>query len=129
MSLELLFYSLIGGLFSLVGGLVLLWKEQWTKKIITPLLAFAAGAFLAAGFFDVLPEAIEMSGDPHPVLIAVVVGFTFFFALERWFMTSFYKHAHDKDHHSDHTESLPFLLILGDSFHNFLDGIDRKSVV
>ena len=25
--------------------------------------------------------------------------------------------------HSEHTESLPFLLILGDSLHNFLDGV------
>ena len=30
---------------------------------------------------------------------------------------------HSDANHSDHTESLPFLLILGDSLHNFLDGI------
>lgn len=121
--LELILYSLIGGLFSLIGGLLLLWKREYAKKIEIYLLSFAAGAFLAISFLDVLPEALEMVEEPHPILLAALGGFLFFFVLERAIMTFFHKgHSHDKEH-GDHTESLPALLISGDTLHNFLDGI------
>lgn len=113
--------SLIGGFVSLAGSWLLLWRADSAKKIITPLLAFAAGAFLSAAFLDVLPEALEAVEEPHPILTAALVGFLIFFALERFLMR--YTHKHSEHSHGDHTESLPFLLILGDSLHNFLDGI------
>ena len=86
-------------------------------------MAFAAGAFLGATFLDLIPEALEMVEEPHPVLMATLIGFLLFFTLERFLMRYFY-HSHSNKHeHAEHTESLPFLLILGDSIHNFLDGI------
>lgn len=117
----LLFYSLLGGLVSLVGGLLLLTRVDLAKKLLTPLLAFAAGAFLAASFLDILPEALELGVEPHNVLAAALGGFLSFFILERLLMLL---QAHGAGHtHSDHTESLSFLLVLGDSIHNFLDGV------
>ncbi len=121
--LQLIFYSLIGGVFSLAGGFLLLWKYNLTKKIMTPLLSLAAGAFLAAAFLDILPEAIAMSDNPQPVLLATLVGIVSYFVLERLLMTFLFRHPGHEESHSDHTESLPLLLIFGDSFHNFLDGI------
>lgn len=118
---ELIFYSLIGGLFSLLGGVLLLWKSSLTQKILLPLISFGAGAFMTAAFLDILPEAIESSPEPHPVLLATLVGFIIFFVLERFLMR--YIHAKHAQKHSDHTETLPVLLILGDGVHNFLDGI------
>lgn len=119
---QLIIYSLIGGLFSLVGGLALLVREDLAKKIITPLLAFAAGSFLGVSFLDLLPEAVESVSEVHPVFIATLVGFGAFFTLERLIMRYFSGHSHDHNH-SEHTESLPFLVVLGDTLHNFLDGI------
>ncbi len=119
---ELIWYSLVGGIFSLVGGLVLTWHEGLTKRIMTPLLAFAAGSFLGASFLDILPEAVEAVDEPHPIFIAAIIGFMLFFILERGLMRYAHK-GHEKTTHSDHTESLPILVIMGDSIHNFLDGI------
>lgn len=119
---DVIFYSLIGGLFSLIGGLTLLWKPVLTHKYIIPLIAFGAGAFLSAALLDILPEALESSPEPHPILIATLMGFIGFFVLERYIMKYVRPHEHE-GRHSDHTESLPYLLIAGDSFHNFLDGI------
>jgi zinc and cadmium transporter len=66
-----------------------------------------------------------MVDEPHPLMIALLVGFIAFFALERLLMRYTSKHE-QHDHatsHADHTESLPILLIAGDSLHNLLDGI------
>lgn len=121
---QLILYSLIAGLFSLVGGLLVIWQSQKVMKFITPLITFGAGAFLGVSFLDLLPEAIENSTDPHNVFIAALVGFFIFFALERILMRYVkHHHNHENEKHDDHTESLPFLLMLGDSIHNFLDGI------
>ena len=119
--IQLILYSLIGGVFSLIGGLILLARVDLAKKVITPLLAFAAGAFLGVTFLDILPEAIEQVDEPHNVFIALLIGFVSFFILERLLM---FFHVEKGTHeHSDHTEFLPFMLILGDCIHNFLDGI------
>lgn len=122
---QLLFYGLIAGLFSLVGGLLLIWRADFAKKIITTLLSFAAGAFMGVAFLDVLPEAVELVDEPHNVFIAFLAGFTVFFLLERALM-KYRRHdgkgESDHDHH-EHTESLPALVITGDATHNFLDGV------
>lgn len=114
-------YGLIGGLFSTIGGLLLLWRDDLAKKIMTPLLAFSAGAFMAASFLDVLPEALEMSSEPHPIMIALLAGFSLFFIMERYLMRHFF--GHHTHEHAEHTESLPILVVTGDSIHNFLDGM------
>lgn len=119
---NLLFYSLIGGLFSLIGGLIVLWKSAYAEKIIFPLISFGAGAFMAAAFFDILPEALESAGEVHPVMTATLAGFIIFFILDRLLMR-FIHPEHEILKHSDHTETLPALLILGDFIHNFMDGI------
>lgn len=118
----LLFYSLIGGLFSLIGGVLLLAIGTTLRQsLTTSLLSFAAGAFIATSFTDLLPEAIDQSGKAHPVLLSAMAGLVAFFILERLLMR--YGFKNDKHEHADHTETLPTLLILGDTIHNFLDGV------
>lgn len=118
----LIIYSLIGGAFSLIGGIALLTlSSETSKKIMVSLLSFAAGAFLSAAMLDILPEAIESVAEPHPVMLAALIGFTAYFLLERLLMR-YTKHG-DEHAHRDHTETLPILVILGDALHNLLDGI------
>lgn len=118
----LLLYSLIGGLFSLAGGVFLLAiGTKIRQALTTSLLSFAAGAFIATSFTDLLPEAVEQSKEAHPVFLAAMAGLVAFFILERLLMRyGFHGNHHE---HADHTESLPTLLILGDTLHNFLDGV------
>ncbi len=117
----LLLYALIGSLFSLAGGLLLLWNAAFAKRITNILFAFGAGAFIGISFLDLLPEAVEMVEEPHTVFIAALVGFTLFFALERLTM----KHIRVSGSHSHetHSEALPWMTVIADTAHNFLDGI------
>lgn len=120
----LILYGLIAGLFSLAGGLVLVWREPWAKKIMIPLLAFAAGSFMGVSFLDLLPEAVEAVEEPHFIFIAALVGFFVFFLLERVITKRLHVSGSGTvDEHSEHTEALPWLIVLGDSFHNLLDGV------
>ena len=123
--LHLLLYGLIAGLFSLIGGLIVIWRAETAKKIIIPLITFAAGAFMAVSFLDILPEAVESGKEPHYIFLATLAGFFLFFALERTLMRFTHKHIIDSEGvvHSEHSASLPVLVMIGDSAHNFLDGI------
>lgn len=112
-----LFFSLIGGLFSLAGGMLLISKKSSAKLLAKYATPFAAGALLAAAFFDLLPESIEQLAEgaaPNWVLAGILL----FFLLEhflRWF-------HHHHEHAKEDTTQAP-LIIVGDSIHNLLDGI------
>lgn len=118
----LILYGLIGSLFSLAGGLLLLWRAEFAKKITNILLAFGAGTFIGIALLDILPEAVEMADEPHDIFVAAAAGFTAYFALERYFMKHMKLGAADHAH-SEHVESLPWMLVAGDTGHNFLDGV------
>ncbi len=121
---ELLLYGLIAGLFSLIGGVAVLLGAKVFVKIMTPLMAFAAGAFMGVSFLDLLPEAVEAMAEPEPAFMALLAGFFTFFALERFLMKYLRKDLSDGHAgHGDHTESLASLIVLGDTLHNLLDGI------
>lgn len=120
--MTLLFYSVVAGLLSLLGGVLLLLIDTKIRQAITTsLLSFAAGAFIATSLTDLIPEAIELGQDSHTILRFVMVGLIGFFILERLLMR--YGFHEGKHEHADHTETLPALLILGDTIHNFLDGV------
>lgn len=119
----LLWYTFIASALSLAGGFLVLWKADLASKITIPLISFGAGAFMGVSFLDILPEAVESAEDPHSVFIAVLAGFFAFFFIERLFMRYAHRHGEGEVHHSEHATSLPYLVVLGDSMHNFLDGI------
>lgn len=124
----IILFSLIGGLFSLAGGLILLWKENFARKISIYLISFAAGTLLGAAFLNLLPEATKASQAMEGVNIFLftLIGFLVFFLIENLFLKV---HHHIAERHPDYTEEhqtldiAPKLLLIGDSIHNFLDGI------
>lgn len=117
MLLLIIVFSLVGSVFSLIGGFILLLKKRWTEDFSLKLVSFAAGVLLATAFFDLLPEALESSdGNPNlflPVFLAMIA----FFFLERSF---FWFHHHFEDHG---LKPSLYLILLGDTVHNFVDGV------
>lgn len=118
-----LFWSLVGSVFSLFGGVLLLGNKKLRLTAMRYGLPFGAGALLAAAFLGVLPEALE-GGEVHQVVLAVLGGFLGFFILERllgWF------HHHESHHHEGvhgaRNTTHQWLVIIGDTLHNAIDGV------
>lgn len=115
-------FSLVGSVVSLVGGFVLLANERLAKRLSHALAAFAAGALLGTAFLDLIPEALEGSDEAMPMLLWVVVGVVLFFILER-FIHWFHPHHEHLDAHEHESKLTVSLLLIGDTVHNFIDGV------
>lgn len=123
----IIFFTLIGSVFSLIGGILLLVKEKFALKFSHLLAAFAAGTLLGTVFFELLPEAIhhghemeEETGSEVNIFLFTLFGFLFFFLIERgihWY------HHHQHDFKDKKTEPTIPLVIVGDTVHNFIDGV------
>lgn len=120
---HIIFYSLVGGLFSLLGGVLLLSRKSLALALAKYATPFAAGSLIAAVFFDLLPEGIEESAV-RTLMISTVVGIVLFYLMERFIHWFHHHHRDDEDTRisKHHDSSLP-LIIAGDTIHNALDGV------
>ncbi|MDR2432091.1 MAG: ZIP family metal transporter [Candidatus Margulisbacteria bacterium] len=109
--------SFLVSIISLVGIFTLLVKEKLLHKILIILVAFSAGSLIGSAFLHLIPEAIERSQHYHFIFICVLIGFTFFFLLEKGL---YWRHCHD-GHCEVHIFS--YLNLFGDAAHNFIDGL------
>ncbi len=114
---HIIFFSLIGGVFSLLGGILLLSSKRNANQLAKYATPFAAGALLAAVFLDLLKEGIEQE-DPNSVLVWALVGILAFFLAERFL--HWFHHHHQHSGQADPTQSL---IVIGDTIHNALDGV------
>lgn len=116
---QLVILSLIGGTFSLAGGILVLSNKKTAKILAGIATPFSAGALLAAAFSDLLPDALQ-SSDAEIVLRYAGYGIVVFFLLEHymhWF------HHHDEHNKDSESESIRWLVIIGDTVHNAIDGV------
>src|SRR3990167_4162292 len=90
----IILFTLIGSVFSLIGGVFLLLREKQTLKYSHFLAAFAAGTLLGTVFFDLFPEAIEEA-----------------------------EHVAEKGLPESNVFLWTLIGILGFSVHNFIDGV------
>lgn len=120
----ILLFTFLGSIGALIGGLLLLSRGQGALKASHFLAAFAAGVLLATAFFDLLPEAAH-DGEKTGINIFfwALMGILLFFAIER-FVHWFHHHEEYSEHeHEKETQSVIPLIIIGDTVHNFVDGI------
>jgi zinc and cadmium transporter len=103
-------------LISLLGVFSLSIKHKLLHKIIIYLLALAAGTLMADAFFHLIPESAEALGIETSLLVTFLAFFAFFI-IEKIFQ---WRHCHKEN---CHVHSFGYINLLGDSIHNFIDGL------
>jgi len=109
--------SLVGGL----GGLllasgVLLINDAARSKLIPWFVSYAVGALLGVSMLALLPETLEQLTSAQ-VFTTLLWGILLFFLLEKLVLWR-HCHVHDCEVH----EGTIVPVLVGDTFHNFVDG-------
>jgi zinc and cadmium transporter len=105
------------GVISLVGAVTLLLDETTQRRLIRPLVAFAAGSLLGGAMVHMIPEATARTGGSSPY-VAVLAGFALFLAIEQFLH---WHHCHRET--ADCRPPLAYLILAGDGLHNLLGGL------
>ncbi len=118
--LSIIGLTILGGVLGVLAALLIVGKLARNQERIMHLVSFAAGAMLSAAFFDLLPEAFEqLQGDePERVLLYAFGGLLLFYVIEQLLLVS---HCHEGV--CDVHKARRSMVIVGDTVHNFLDGI------
>ena len=117
--------SLLGGVLSVAAAAVFAFNARTAHVPI--LISFAVGALLGAVFLDILPHAFSMTESPERIAATILAGILIFFVLEKLVL---WRHCHVEQ--CEAHEALPaqhdhgrsgMMIMVGDTFHNFVDGI------
>lgn len=118
--MEALFLSFVTFLSTTLGGLFAI-KQKNKLHLI---MSFTAGVILGVCFFDILPEAFNLtvasSLDITPFSIAIVLGFLAFHVLEK---TVLIHHSHEEEYADHRHPTIGLVGASGLAFHSFLDGV------
>ena len=108
----------MGSLGAVAGAaLFLLFPEGIRKFLIPCLVSYATGTLLGAAFLGMIPASLKLA-PAFAVTSAVLAGMVLFFVLEKLVL---WRHCHDSECEV-HGGAGPLILI-GDAFHNFVDGV------
>ncbi|NWG74756.1 MAG: ZIP family metal transporter [Rubrivivax sp.] len=121
--------TLLGGLLSVLIAASL--TVGVLSRVVRSLVSLSAGVLLGTALLHVLPEAFESEAGAHALFATLLGGLLFFFLLEK---AALYRHGHhhegdDPHHHHHHgydaeqAGSGGWSVLVGDSIHNFCDGV------
>lgn len=140
--LFIILFTAIGGVLSVLAASVfLLLSEQQRHKALPHGISFAIGALLTGAFCGLIPHAFEEVpvAEMENLSATILAGILLFFVLEKLLV---WRHchshaceAHGEDAHQAHDHghshgpaaakrrAAGVFIILGDSIHNFVDGV------
>lgn len=115
------FATILISLISLISLGLFVFKSQTIHRSTLILVAFAIGSLLGDAFIHLIPESFEIIESPLVASLLIICGILLFFIIEkilRW------HHCHDPEcQDSNHEQHIVALNMLGDTVHNFIDGL------
>lgn len=124
--INIIILTTIGGVFSLIGGMIIMFIPSLSRIFIKYSSGFTAGAIIAAITIDLLPESAKLYGSIR-TFVSTAIGFTVFIFLNKSLDWFHHHHQHDDiddtHHKARHKKRRPSMLIIGDTLHNLLDGV------
>jgi len=118
MLLWIIGFSVLGSVGAIAGAALMLLFPVGIRRTLVPcLVSYAAGTLLGAAFLGMIPAGLKQA-PAVAVMSTVLAGMVLFFVLEKLVL---WRHCHDSECEV-HGRAAPLILI-GDAFHNFVDGV------
>lgn len=124
----IILFSLLGGVLSVLAAALFLLIPVSRDRLLPHFVSFAIGALLGAAFLALLPHSLAGTDDFHLIGMTVLLGVLGFFLLEKMVLWRHCHHevceAHTPEPHSHGSHpAAGTLILIGDSVHNFVDGV------
>ncbi len=114
----ILVFALLGSIGAVSGAsLFLLFPEHMRKGLVPALVSYATGTLLGAAFLGMLPGALNLA-PAREIMETVLCGMVGFFILEKLVI---WRHCHEES--CEAHDQAGILILIGDAFHNFVDGV------
>ncbi len=110
-------------LLSFVGIFFFLFEENTIRKSLLYFVSISTGALLGDVFIHIIPELAETSETFLSSLVILLGGILFSFVLEKFVH---WRHCHvlpSDAHHHHHHHPMGIISVVGESMHNFIDGL------
>jgi zinc and cadmium transporter len=112
--------SLVGSFAGLlIAAGLLLFPSEARSRLVPWLVSYAVGTLLGSSLLHLVPEALEQVPARQGVL-ALLAGILSFFVLEKLVI---WRHCHEEDDDCATHSRAASLVIVGDAFHTFIDGV------
>jgi ZIP family zinc transporter/zinc and cadmium transporter len=118
MNWSIFLFVMLTACANVVGGLMFVMKQSWSRRGIHALMALSAGLLMAIAILDFIPDALEHESS-SPVFILLGVIAVYFF--QQYVAGHF--HFGEETHVHDHVKSTTVGAMTGMLIHTFFDGL------
>ena len=115
-------YSLLSvflvSFISLIGLITFSIKEKFLRKILLYFVSFSVGGLIGDAFIHLLPESIKINTEIN-LSLYILAGIIVSFIVEKFIH---WRHCHIPTS-KEHPHPFAIMNLIGDSVHNFIDGL------